>query len=75
MRNPDKAASTTLFPSKMSVPAPRGLQAAIEVAARQRHTGAAEWARKTLFGALADAGVHVLPSGRVVVDIQEGGSA
>lgn len=57
--------SITRFASRMCLRTPRGLAAAIEQAAAQRHTGPSEWARQALLGALAADGVHLLPDGRV----------
>jgi hypothetical protein len=53
------------YPRRMCLRAPQGLPEAIEVAARQRHTGPSEWARQALLSALAADGVHLRPDGKV----------
>jgi hypothetical protein len=76
MRDSSAAGARRLFPTHLSVRAPRGLQEAIEVAARAKHTGPSEWIRQTLLGALAADGVHLTADGHVVESVRDaGGSA
>jgi len=53
-----------LYPDRLRVRAPRGLSAAIEVAADRRHTNPSEWIRQSLLRALQQDGVR-LCDGRV----------
>ena len=53
------------FPDTLRLRAPRGLPAAIEVAAKQRHTTAAEWMRQALLRGLEADGLHLLPNGKI----------
>jgi hypothetical protein len=45
------------FPDKFRLRVPRGLTAALRIAATQRHTTPAEWARQTLLRGLEAEGV------------------
>jgi len=47
------------FPDSMRLRVPRGLPAAVQLAAKQRHTTAAEWARQTLLRGLEAEGVRL----------------
>jgi hypothetical protein len=58
-------ASAIRYQEKMSLRAPRGLAAAIERAAAQRHTGPSEWARQALLRSLEQDGVTLTPDGRI----------
>jgi len=53
------------FPERFRLRAPRGLAAAIEVAAGRHHTNPSEWTRQTLLRALEQEGVR-LCDGRVL---------
>jgi hypothetical protein len=52
-------ASPVHFPDKLRLRVPRGLPDALRLAARQRHTTPAEWARQTLLRGLAAEGVQL----------------
>ena len=45
------------FPDKLRLRVPRGLPAALRIAATRRHTTPTEWARQTLLRGLAAEGV------------------
>jgi hypothetical protein len=47
------------FPDSLRLRVPRGLTAAVQIAAKQRHTTPAEWARQALLRSLAAEGVHL----------------
>ena len=47
------------FPEVLRIRAPRGLQAALTLAAKQRFTTASEWSRQALIAALEDAGIRL----------------
>lgn len=51
--------ATRRFPHTFRVRVPRGLPAAVDLAARQNHTTPAEWARQALLSCLAADGVHL----------------
>lgn len=51
------SSAPTRFPDRLRLRAPRGLCAAIEVAAERRHTSSAEWARQALLRSLEAEGV------------------
>ena len=61
----EKDGCITRFPARMCLRAPQGLQEALEVAARQRHSNPSEYARQALLGALAADGVRLTADGRV----------
>ena len=61
---------TIRFPDRMRLRAPKGLPAAIEIAARRHHTSPSEWARQTLLRGLEAEGLR-LEDGRVEVGDQE----
>ena len=50
---------TVHFPDKLRLRVPRGLPAALKLAAIQRHTTPSEWARQALLRGLAAEGVHL----------------
>jgi hypothetical protein len=50
---------TVTYDETLRLRAPRGLHAALQLAARQRHTTSAEWARQTLLQGLEAAGVRL----------------
>jgi hypothetical protein len=50
---------TIRFPDRMRLRAPRGLPAAIEIAARRHHTSPSEWARQTLLRGLEAEGLRL----------------
>jgi hypothetical protein len=54
-----QAASTVHFPDKLRLRVPRGLPDALRLAAKQRHTTPAEWARQTLLRGLEAEGVRL----------------
>jgi hypothetical protein len=68
-------ASTPRFPRRMCLRAPQGLQEAIQIASRQRHSNPSEYARQALLGALAADGVRLLPDGKVESRAADGGNA
>jgi len=47
-----QSASTVHYPDKIRLRVPRGLPDALRLAARQRHTTPAEWARQALLRGL-----------------------
>jgi hypothetical protein len=47
------------FPDSLRLRVPRGLTAAVQIAAKQRHTTPAEWARQALLRGLAEDGVQL----------------
>ena len=47
------------FPDSMRLRVPRGLPAAVQQAAKQKHTTAAEWARQALLRGLEAEGVQL----------------
>ena len=51
--------SVSYYPDKLRQRVPRGLPAALELAARQRNTSPAEWARQALLRGLAADGVRL----------------
>jgi hypothetical protein len=53
------SASTVHYPDKMRLRVPRGLPAAVQLAAKQRHTTPAEWARQALLRSLEAEGVRL----------------
>ena len=57
-------AATIHFPSSLRLRVPRGLREALQIAARQRHTTPAEWARQTLLRGLAEEGVRLADAAR-----------
>ena len=62
-----QSASTVHYPDKLRLRVPRGLPDALRLAAKQRHTTPAEWARQTLLRGLAQEGVPLLdevPAGK-----------
>ncbi len=52
-----QSASTVHFPDKLRLRVPRGLPAALRLAAQHHHTTPSEWARQTLLRGLAAEGV------------------
>lgn len=50
---------TGLFPEVVRLRTPRGLRAALEIAARRRHTTPAEWARQALIRSLEADGIQL----------------
>ena len=64
------------YPDKLRLRVPRGLPDALRLAAAQRHTTPAEWARQTLLRGLAAEGVSLRGKGAGDVDndsVQDGG--
>jgi hypothetical protein len=57
---------TIRFPDRMRLRAPKGLPAAIEIAARRHHTSPSEWARQTLIRGLEAEGLELV-DGRIKV--------
>ena len=57
--------TTIRFPDRMRLRVPAGLPAAVETAARQRHTSPSEWARQAILRGLEADGVHLLPNGKI----------
>ena len=51
--------AVSYYPDKLRLRVPRGLPAALELAARQRNTSPAEWARQALLRGLAADGVRL----------------
>jgi len=51
--------ATVRFPEKLRLRTPRGLSAALELAAGRNHTSPAEWARQALLRGLAAEGVSL----------------
>jgi hypothetical protein len=47
------------FPDSLRLRVPRGLTAAVQIAAKQRHTTPAEWARQALLRGLVADGVQL----------------
>jgi hypothetical protein len=65
---PELTADTSIrFPERFRLRTPRGLMAAVEIAAKRHHTSPSEWARQALLRALARDGVQ-LTAGHVEVD-------
>ena len=59
------ATDTTIrFPERLRLRTPAGLHAAVEAAARQRHTSPSEWARQAILRSLEAEGL-CLKDGRV----------
>ena len=57
---PDAITDTIIrFPERLCFRAPRGLAAAVEIAAGRHHTSPAEWTRQALIRALASDGVKL----------------
>jgi hypothetical protein len=54
-----QSASTVHYPDKLRLRVPRGLPDALRLAARQRHTTPAEWARQALLRSLEAEGVQL----------------
>src|SRR5437868_1283740 len=54
-----QSASTVHYPDKIRLRVPRGLPDALRLAARQRHTTPAEWARQALLRGLEAQGVQL----------------
>jgi hypothetical protein len=52
------------FPDLLRLRVPNGLRGAIDLAARQRHTTAPEWARQALIRALEAQGVRLRETSR-----------
>jgi hypothetical protein len=52
-----QSVSIVHFPDKLRLRVPRGLPAALRIAATRRHTTPTEWARQTLLRGLAAEGV------------------
>jgi hypothetical protein len=51
--------STVHFPASLRLRVPQGLPEALQIAARQRHTTPAEWARQALLRGLEAQGVQL----------------
>lgn len=47
------------FPVRIGLRVPRGMPAAVEIAAKQRHTSPSEWARQALLRGLEAEGVRL----------------
>ena len=57
---PDAIAGTIIrFPERLCLRAPRGLVAAVEIAADRHHTSPAEWTRQAIIRALVSDGVQL----------------
>ena len=54
-----QSASIVHYPDKLRLRVPRGLPDALRLAARQRHTTPAEWARQALLRGLEAQGVQL----------------
>jgi hypothetical protein len=54
-----------LFPETLRMRAPRGLPAAVAVAARRKHMSPSEWARQSILRSLEADGVRLLDGGQV----------
>jgi predicted HicB family RNase H-like nuclease len=54
-----QSASTVHFSAKLRLRVPQGLPEALQIAARQRHTTPAEWARQALLRSLEAQGVRL----------------
>jgi len=63
---PDTTATDTpiRFPDRLRLRVPRGLSAAVELAAGRHHTSPSEWARQALLRGLEDEGLRLI-NGRV----------
>ena len=73
MMHEQRATTATRYPARMSLRAPNGLPAAIQAAARARHTAPAEWCRQALLRSLERDGLTLTPDGRVEeVQLTEG---
>jgi hypothetical protein len=53
------------YPARLRLRTPKGLPAAIEMAARHRHTTPAEYARQALLRSIEADGVRLLPDGQI----------
>jgi 4-aminobutyrate aminotransferase-like enzyme len=57
---PDTTTDTiTRFPERLCLRTPRGLMAAVELAAERRHTSPSEWARQAIPRALMQDGIQL----------------
>ena len=65
MPQPAAPDTSIRFPQRMRLRVPQGLPAAVEAAARQRHTSASEWARQAILRGLEADGLHLEPDGRI----------
>jgi hypothetical protein len=60
--------SITRFPDRFCLRVPRGLPAAVELAAQRHHTSPSEWARQTLLRGLEADGVRLCKGRAQAVD-------
>ena len=62
--------AVSYYPDKLRLRVPRGLPAALELAARQRNTSPAEWARQALLRGLAADRVCLIDGRAEVLDAE-----
>jgi len=65
MPQPAAIDTSIRFPERMRLRVPQGLPAAVQAAARQRHTSPSEWARQAILRGLEVDGLTLTPDGRV----------